>query len=290
MSAIIGDSSKVELNLDEASSLQDVQDLLNQCRFDRIANPNERIFHTLIDSIYFLLTSSHSIAEEKKAYKDGRRYNTIWYPVKDQSKRMIIVEYNYLKETESISVKASMTEAHFQIFEKGSLQPVLRRYTKLKLGNIEEVEIRPVVIVEGRGNSKTILHWPHRPYVLTIFQTFLVDDFARNQSEAQWIEIKKGGIERFYEEALLDDPLEVYVSDEPSVKFPSSLSIEQEELKVLHTKRRSDVLVALTGEAQKRQKRESNSSSLTMEQEKLSQKLLSEAKGPSEDNEGSRVG
>lgn len=157
LSATIGDSSKVELNLDEASSLQDGQDLLNQSCLDRIANPNETIFHTLIDSIYFLLTSSHALAEEKKAVKGGGRFDTIWYPVEEQSKRMIIVEYKYLKETENIAVEERMREAHFQIFEKGYLQAGLQRYTNLKLTYIEEVELRPVVIVEGRGDFKAIL-------------------------------------------------------------------------------------------------------------------------------------
>ncbi len=149
---------------------------------------------------------------------------------------------------------------------------------------IEEVELRPVGIVEGRGDFKAILHWSHQPYVLTISQAFRVADFAQHQSKAQWVEIKKGGIQQFYEEALVDEPLEVYISDRSALKSPAVLSIEQAELQALaikRIKRKSDVKVIQRGEAQKKQKREDkeSSSALTMEQEEFLQKLPSESRG-----------
>eukprot|EP01040_Poterioochromonas_malhamensis_P015111 gene15111-16857_t len=156
------DISTIKLSLHESSSLITVQELLNECCLDRIPTLHERIFHTLVDSIYFLTSKSHAIAEEKKASKGGGRFHTIWYPILGKSNRVIIVEYKYLKETEGITL------THF-----------------------EEIEIRPIVIIEGRGESKTVLHWPYEPYLLTIRRAFLVNAFAQLQSETQWIDIKK---------------------------------------------------------------------------------------------------
>lgn len=237
------DISTIKLNLDESSSLITVQELLNQCCLDRIATLNERIFHTLIDSIYFLTSKSHAIAEEKKASKGGGRLDTIWYPIQGKSNRVIIVEYKYLKETEGITVEEKMKDAYFQIFQKRYLHAVLLRYLNLKLTHFEEIEIRPIVIVEGRGDSKTVLHWPHEPYLLTIRRAFVVNAFAQLQSETQWVDIKKGEIQQFNKNALATetewveiekDESQQYnknalVSAEPSAKPQSTLPSEQED-------------------------------------------------------------
>jgi hypothetical protein len=136
----------INFDLECITNVQKISmEIITSCG-DRIAEGIESIFHSLIESICLLsiclLRGKKYLLSPKKKSGNGR-IESIFYPLVDNSSKVIIHEYKFLKKTsteESIIVK--MPEAFWQVYDKIYLEEVI---TKLYNFDFRNVEVRAIV-------------------------------------------------------------------------------------------------------------------------------------------------
>jgi hypothetical protein len=127
---------------------------------DRIAEGNESILHSLLESICLLSIcllggNKHLLSSQKKS--GTGRIDSIFYPLVDKSCKVIIHEYKFVKKTtskeESIIVK--IQEAFWQVYESNYLlEEIITKFYTFNYTHCRNVEVRAIVILIDENNHK----------------------------------------------------------------------------------------------------------------------------------------
>lgn len=131
--------------LEDAECVKNTIDKALELYGDRIAEKNENVFHSLIQSICLLKGDKHRLASE--SYSGFGRIDSIFYPVIGKSDTIIIHEYKIIKELkDEKQLKETLTRAIWQVYEKIYLAVPLTR-NKYFEGLCSNVELRAIVIL-----------------------------------------------------------------------------------------------------------------------------------------------
>lgn len=172
------------LNIENMEEFQNLVKKLLLQKAEIIGEANESLFHSFIDGLYLLKGNTHLLSSEKKA--GSGRIDSIYYPIKGRSKKIIIHEYKILGKTDTTQIDAKIQEALWQVYEHYYFQELASKYNEFRYSNYQQVEIRGIVafIDENNNNlgmrSLSVLHTMEEIIsMLPFFQSLKQDDLAR---------------------------------------------------------------------------------------------------------------
>ncbi len=172
------------LNIENIEEFQSVVKKLLLQKATIIGDANESLFHSFIDGLYLLKGNTHLLSSEKKA--GSGRIDSIYYPIKGKSEKIIIHEYKILRNTYTMQINAKIQEALWQVYEHFYFQEVVSKFNEFRYSNYQQVEIRGIVafIDENNNNlgmrSLSVLHTMEETIrMLPFFESLKRDDLIK---------------------------------------------------------------------------------------------------------------
>lgn len=146
------DSLGKNFNLEDIDCVRTTINKALELYGDRIAQKNENIFHSLIQSLCLFKGEKHQLASE--SLSGLGRIDSIFYPVAGKSNSIVIHEYKIIKDLrDEAQLKTALTNAIWQIYEKIYMDaPLLGN--KYFEGLAKAVELRAIVILCNPINGK----------------------------------------------------------------------------------------------------------------------------------------
>lgn len=146
------DSLSKDFNLENINCVRTTINKALELYEDRIAEKNENIFHSLIQSLCLFKGDKHRLASESRSGLG--RIDSLFYPVPGKSDTIVIHEYKIIKDLKDESqLKTALTNAIWQIYEKIYMDaPLLGN--KYFEGLASSVELRAIVILCNPATGK----------------------------------------------------------------------------------------------------------------------------------------
>ena len=131
------------LNIEDIGEFENIVRKLLLRRQDILGDANGSLFHSFIDGLFLMKGSTHRLSPEK--YAGAGRIDSIFYPIKGKSTKIIIHEYKLVDNTETAQINNKIQEALWQVYENYYFEEVVSKYKEFKDTHYQQLEIRGIV-------------------------------------------------------------------------------------------------------------------------------------------------